>query len=199
MRQYQRQIHEYVVSQLKHPGAHGLDHTLRVTSMSQLIGSLEHADMRILLPSAMLHDIARDIEEKTGKPHEIEGARMAETFLKSIEYPSELIPPIIHAILVHRFRTSSEPETLEACIVSDADKLDAIGAVGLARAFISSGERGGDMNDAITHVNHKLIKLASMMYTPAAQKIALERHDVLCSFLNSLQKEMHIEVLNDSF
>jgi uncharacterized protein len=184
-------IQEYVTGIFSQPGSHGLDHTLRVTELCKKIGTREQADLLVLIPAALLHDIARPIEEKTGIPHEEEGARMAEAYLTSIRYPSHLITCISHAILTHRFSTSHHPETLEARILSDADKLDATGAIGIARAFINAGERGGDICDAIDHINEKLLKLSDRMYTPSARELAVERHQVLNSFLSTLISEMN--------
>ena len=192
MNDFNTLIHDYVVSQFRQPGSHGLDHTIRVTSLCYVIGTEERADMQVLLPAAMLHDIARSIEDKTGIPHEIEGARMAESFLISIRYPQDLIPGITSAIRTHRFSTSDIPHSLEGWILSDADKLDATGAVGLARAFITSGERGGDISDAIDHIDNKLLKLADMMHTRSARQLASTRHDLVSSFLTTLINEMKI-------
>jgi uncharacterized protein len=163
---------------------------MRVVSLCKKIGDEEHANMDILIPAAFLHDIARPVEEETGVPHEVEGAKMAEIFLISICYPAELIQPILHAILAHRFSTPCRPQTLEACILSDADKLDALGAIGIARAFITAGERHGDISDALHHIDKKLIKLKDMMYTKSATVIALKRHDLLCTFRTALLEEM---------
>ena len=111
--------------------------------MCERIGREEHADMAVLIPAALLHDIARPLEKEHGIPHELEGARMAEAFLVSIRYDARCIPEITHAIRTHRYRSAEKPETLEARILSDADKLDALGAIGIARTFMRAGEHGG--------------------------------------------------------
>jgi uncharacterized protein len=183
-------IQDYITEQLSKPGSHGLDHTLRVTHLCGIIGDYEKANPDIVIPAALLHDIARPQEEKTKIPHEIAGSAMAESFLKSIGYNSELIPAITHAILTHRFSSSLPPQSLEAKILSDADKLDASGAIGLARAFITAGERGGDITDGILHIHEKLLKLSDRMYTHTARSIALERHSTLKNFLDSLVYEL---------
>ena len=116
-------IREYVRTVLDKPGSHGYDHVERVTAMCQRIGREEHADPAILIPAALLHDIARPLEKERGIPHELEGARMAEEFLRSIHYEDRCIPPIVHAIRTHRFRSEERPATSEAKILSDADKI----------------------------------------------------------------------------
>ena len=144
-------IRAYVHEVLGPSGSHGLDHIERVTAMCERIGRIEHADMAVLIPAALLHDIARPLEAAQGIPHEQEGARMAELFLTALPYPAGTIPAIAHAIRAHRFRSTETPATLEARILSDADKLDAMGAVGIARTFMRAGEHQGTLDDAVHH------------------------------------------------
>lgn len=167
-----------------------MDHVLRVVRLCELIGRAEGADMRTLIPAALFHDIARPKEEKTGMPHERAGAEMAERYLTSVRYDGERIRDIAHAIRTHRYRSAERPETLEARILSDADKLDALGAVGIARTFIRAGEHGGGIGDAAEHIHDKLLHLNGLMYTGTARTMAEERHRFLCSFLETLAGEL---------
>jgi uncharacterized protein len=182
----------YVQSAFQGSGSHGFDHVLRVTRLCKHLGACEQADMRILLPAALFHDIARPFEEETGIPHEEEGARIAERYLRSVLYDDALIPAIVHAIRTHRFRSVTIPETPEARILSDADKLDAMGAVGIARTFMQAGERGDDMTDAADHMTDKLILLRDRLYTASARRMAEERHEVLVRFLAALTDELAV-------
>jgi uncharacterized protein len=182
-------IRRHVRTILKEGGSHGMDHTERVTRMCRIIGKREDADMEILIPAALLHDIARPLEKEQGLPHEAEGARMAEAYLASIHYNPARIPAISAAIRSHRFRSEEKPATLEAKILSDADKLDALGAVGIARTFMRAAEHGGDISDAVSHFHDKLLKLKSLMYTKTGQEIAGERHAFLTAFITSLERE----------
>jgi len=177
-----KEVRSFVLDRLGVHGAHGLDHTLRVTNLCERIGRKESADMKILISAALLHDIARPIEDVQGIPHEEEGARIAEKFLASIRYSPFQIQGVVHAILTHRYSSLRQPETLEAKILSDADKLDAMGAVGIARAFMTAGERDGEMQDAMNHIDDKLLKLKALMYTKTGQEIARERHQFLERF-----------------
>jgi uncharacterized protein len=170
-------------------GSHGLDHTERVARLCEKIGRAENANQDVLVPAALLHDIARPLEKERGIPHEIEGARMAGEFLASIGFDPALIPAIAHAIRAHRFRSSERPETLEAQILSDADKLDAIGAAGIARTFLRAAEHGGDIRDGIAHFHGKLLMLKDLMYTVTGRRIAEERHRLLTGFLETLEAE----------
>jgi uncharacterized protein len=182
-------IRGYVMSVLAGSGSHGMDHTMRVVGMCRNIGEQEHADMRILLPAALLHDIARPLEKAKGLPHETEGARIAGTFLRSIQYDEKLIPQIQDAIRTHRFRSREKPASMEAKILSDADKLDAMGAVGIVRTFMRAAEHGGGTDDAVAHIHDKLLKLRNLMYTDTACTIAGERHAFLLLFLETLEQE----------
>jgi len=185
-------MRHYVKSVFLPPGSHGLDHVLRVVCLCERIGKEENADMMVLLPAALFHDIARQKERETGIPHEEAGAQMAERYLRSIQYDEERILKITHAIRTHRYRSTVKPETLEARILSDADKLDAMGAVGIARTFIRAGEHGGEIRDAVEHIHDKLLNLYGLMYTGTAKKIAEERHRYLCAFLETLTDEMSL-------
>ncbi len=171
------------------PGSHAFDHTLRVARLCELIGRSEGADPGILIPAALLHDIARPAEKARGVPHEIEGARVAEEYLGSIGYDPALIPAIAAAIRTHRFRSDEKPATPEAKILSDADKLDAMGAVGIARTFMRAGEHGGEMQDAVDHFHEKLLRLPDLLYTATAREIAADRHRFLTGFLRELEDE----------
>ena len=104
----------FVETFFRQSGSHGLDHTLRVTRLCVEIGKAEGADMQILIPAALFHDVARPLEKETGIPHEEEGARIAEEYLRSNGCDESRIRAIVHAIRSHRFSRGTKPETLEA-------------------------------------------------------------------------------------
>jgi len=126
--------------------AHNLDHVMRVHNMCIFLSKYEeNVDLDILIPAALLHDIARVIESqnKTGEiDHAILGGSMAEDILRNLNYEEEEIKKIKHCIVAHRFRSGNPPETIEAKILFDADKLDVIGSIGLARTFMIAGQFG---------------------------------------------------------
>ena len=184
-----KEIYTYVLGFWGTGGSHGMDHILRVTRLCEIIGRKESADMDILIPAALLHDIARPQEKATGIPHETEGARRAGLYLASVGYNEQQITAVTHAIRTHRFRSVEEPLNSEARILSDADKLDASGAIGIARTFMRAAEHGGNMDDAILHFHDKLLHLEKRMYTRSAREIAGERHAFLVLFLSSLEEE----------
>jgi len=180
---------DHVRAALPASGAHGFDHTIRVVRLCEGLGAREGADMAVLIPAAVFHDIARPLEEETGVPHEEEGARMAAEYLESVHYPAERITGIVHAIRAHRYSSGIDPETLEARVLSDADNLDAMGAVGIARTFMQSGETGREIADATGHFHEKLLNLKDRMHTESAREIAGKRHAFLVAFLAALEDE----------
>jgi len=179
----------FVKTFFRQSGSHGLDHTLRVTRLCAEIGKSEGADMQILIPAALFHDVARPLEKKTGIPHEQEGARIAAGYLRSDVCDENRIRAIAHAIRSHRYSTGTTPETLEAKALSDADKLDAMGAIGIARTFMQAGEHGDGIEDATSHIHEKLLNLRELMYTDTAKEFAEERHELLQRFADALEDE----------
>jgi uncharacterized protein len=182
-------IRAFALGMAEPSGSHGPDHTERVVRLCRFIGGREHADMDILIPAALLHDVARPVEKADGIPHEIRGAEIAEEFLATIGYNPELIPPIAGAIRTHRYRSDRTPATIEAMVLSDADKLDAMGAIGIARTFMRAAEHGGGISDAIGHFHDKLLLLHERMYTTTGRRMAEKRYDVLVRFLKTLSEE----------
>jgi len=189
-----QKIHDHARTVMGNGGSHGFDHVERVTSLCERIGRAEGADMAILVPAALLHDIARPLEKECGLPHEQEGARMAEEYLNSLGYDVSAVRIIAAAIRTHRFTTAAELDSLEARILSDADKLDALGAVGIARTFMRAGEHRTTMQDGINHFHEKLLKLPDRMYTKTARQIAAKRHAILLRFLLLMEDEIRVPV-----
>ena len=119
---------------------HDFDHVLRVLALAERIGSAEGADLEIVRAAALLHDVGRVQAEAEGIDHAAFAAAQAREILVGL--PDSKVDAVIHAIAAHRFRGGPEPDTLEARVLFDADKLDAIGAVGVARAFAYGGAHG---------------------------------------------------------
>jgi uncharacterized protein len=186
---------EFAKSFFDREGTHGFSHVERVLNLCMHIGREEGADLEVLALAALLHDIARPLES-AGKieDHATEGAKIARHFLKSLGYPEEKVEAVAHAIEAHRFSRGPEPKTLEAKILSDADKLDAIGAIGIARVFMYSGEHGRDIEASLKHFEEKILKLKDLMYTETAKKIAEERHRFTEEFIERIKKEIEGEM-----
>lgn len=173
---------------------HGFSHTERVYELCLQIGRELGANMFILKLSALLHDIGR-IKEKssTSKENHAElSTKMASEFLntKNFEIPESDKNNIIHCIRAHSFSNNTVPETLEAKILSDADKLDALGAVGLYRTIGFSLKKKGGIPQVIEHLENKILKLKDLIYLDVSRKIAEDRHQVILDFYHKIKKEV---------
>jgi len=165
--------------------SHDDGHVKRVLTWAVYLAKKEGADVEVVKKAAELHDIARD------KPnHAIEGAKIAREILRRQGYDEDFIEKVAHCIEAHSFSSGIEPKTLEAKILSDADKLDAIGAIGIARAFMFSGEHGRSIEDTLKHFEEKLLRLKDMMFTDTAKKIAENRHRFMLEFYERLKREL---------
>jgi len=149
--------------------------------------------MRVLGAAALLHDIGRPKEEKTGKSHAILSGEMSREFLRDTGYEKDEIAEVIDAIRTHRFSENIEPNSLEGEILSDADKLDAMGAIGVFRAIARATLRGLGIPGFLKHAEEKLLKLVDCMYTQEAQRIAQERYDLLHAFVEELKTEIRTD------
>jgi len=118
-------------------GAHDMTHTKRVLKVALQIAKYEkNVDKDILIASCLLHDIARKKEDENKcKCHADEGAKMAPIILKKIKFPIEKVAKVVYAIKCHRKSKGIQPETIEAKILQDADRIDIFGAIGIARTF----------------------------------------------------------------
>ncbi|NMF03689.1 HD domain-containing protein [Clostridium beijerinckii] len=199
--------------------AHNLDHVFRVYNLCLLIAQHEKdIDLEILIPSALLHDIARveESQDKTGEiDHAVLGSVIAEDILRTLEYEEEKIEKIKHCIIAHRFRTGNEPNTMEAKILFDSDKLDVIGASGIARTFMLAGQFGqrltvnesldeyikgntvenGRLKDVSKHTPFieyevKFKKIPDKLYTDKAKEIGKERLKFMDEYFNRLKSEI---------
>ncbi|MBU6999636.1 MAG: HD domain-containing protein [Theionarchaea archaeon] len=200
--------------------AHDMEHVLRVTDMCLYLAQGESVDLDVLKSAALLHDIARvkeDEDKFRETDHALLGAKMAEEILKELCYPEEKRERIKHCIAAHRFRSSCTPQTREAQILFDADKLDVLGAVGVGRSFMVAGKynervyvdtpldaylrenavggtRLGRIKDFRKHAPNiefetKFKHIPDVLYTAKARKIAKERIDFMENFFEQLRKE----------
>ncbi len=193
----------------KNDFSHNFSHVERVTQLAKQIGKKEGADLEVLEAASLLHDIAR-VKEDRGEvvDHAQEGARMAAEILKKIDFPQQKIDQVCHCILVHRWNKNGQPQTIEAEILQDADRLDALGAVDISRVFASAlqSEKYGcpiyvdqpykskdDRNlSAIHYIIYKLNepkRLPENFNTKTGRKIAQERADFLERYVNRFIKE----------
>jgi uncharacterized protein len=188
---------------------HGFDHVLRVLKLSERIARAEGANWSIVQVAALLHDVGREEAQEGGVDHAVFAATRAREILVG-QLASE-VEAVIHAIAAHRFRTDPQPATLEAQVLFDADKLDAIGAIGVARAFAYGGAHGqrvwaplasvdldrwkaqGSDPKLHTPVHEFVVKLSrtrDRLFTSTGRRIAAARHEIMVAFFKRLDEEM---------
>jgi uncharacterized protein len=170
-------------------GLHGLPHVKRVLQNAQRIHGHEGGSWPLIECIIWLHDIGRIDEIKKKKNHAILSAKSSGEFLKSLKFSSQDIQEIRHGILGHSYSMGGRPQTLEAQIASDADKLDALGAVGLFRVCAYQGQKGSGIPEVIAHINEKILKLESRMFLDFSKEIAHERSSFILEFKKRIEEE----------
>lgn len=181
-------------------GAHDLQHLHRVWRVArQLLAGHADADALVVLAACYLHDL---VNLPKNHPDRARASRLAAqaacSQLERAGFPPDKLPGVAHAIEAHSFSAAIAPATLEAMIVQDADRLDALGAVGLARLFYTAGRMASalahpddpqalnrapdDRTYALDHIDVKLARLPASMRTAAGRRLAQERLDWLLAF-----------------
>ena len=190
-----RLIEDFVREQLEKngKGAHTFDHSRRVYALSMRIGKDSGADLKVLGAAALLHDIGRSKEDETGISHSILSGEMSQEFLRDMGFSDDEIDKVVDAIRTHRFSEGIEPNSLEGKILSDVDKLDAMGAIGVFRAIAQANSTGVGIEAFLKHADEKLLRLKDLMYTDGAKTVAEERHSTLESFVMQLREELELE------
>ena len=193
-------------------GSHDWQHTERVYTLCMHIGEKEKARLEILKLAAILHDIGREYQDKTnGKVcHAEKGAHLAREIMERHNVSKKKVEEVIHCIECHRFRGDKIPQSKEAQILYDADKLDSIGAVGIGRAFLFAGEVGAYLHNVGVDVEKtkvytkedtayrefvvKLSKVKDSMLTEEGKRLAEERHHFMEEFFDRINKEIEGEL-----
>ena len=195
---------------------HDRHHAWRVFRVGRRLAAEEGADEEIVCAAALTHDLHRVVDD--GFVHPRETLPQIEAMLSTVGFPPDKLDAVLHCVAVHEeypFEATPEPvDTLEAAVVQDADNLDAIGAVGIARTFAFGGAHGNplwnpdadleigsptaetyDKRDhsvcVIEHVHEKLLKLADAMNTDAGRAMARDRHEFLLAFVKRFEAEWH--------
>ena len=190
-----------------HDPAHDLSHIERVVACAKRLATAEKAALDVVVPAAWLHDfvaIAKD-DPRRSQASRISAVE-AVAWLRSVDYPAEFYDDIAHAIEAHSFSANIECRTVEARIVQDADRLDGLGAIGLARLFIVAGLMRrqiysdidpfcvsrvvDDSQFTIDHIYRKLFVVADSLKTRAGQAEGLRRRQVIERYLADLALEI---------
>jgi uncharacterized protein len=198
------------LSALAGDAAHDLEHVRRVVRNARELAGVEGARLEVVLPAAWLHDcvmVAKDSPQRATASRL--AAAQAGAWLREWRWPGELLPDIAHAIEAHSFSAGIAPRTIEAQVVQDADRLDALGAVGLARCLMLGGAMGrplyaaedpfcerrapDDRTACVDHVYAKLLKLGDTMQTAAGRTEARKRTEFLGRFLKELRRNLKLE------
>lgn len=205
--QFEAKLLEYIQGEMVQDLAHDISHVLRVVNTAKLLCQKEHAIEEVVVPAAYLHDC---FSFEKNHPNRSQSSKFAADkavhFLADIGYPSKYFEAIHHAIVAHSYSANITPETLEAEIVQDADRLDALGAIGIARCLQVSSKLGrplysnddafctsrvpDDSSYTIDHFYTKLLSLASTMKTDSARAEA----EIRTSFMQEYLKQMEAEV-----
>ena|SRR3989344_8890968 len=189
---------------------HDWSHVERVYRLALHIGKIEQADIELLSIAVYLHDIKRKLEDELqgGIDHALEGTKEAKRILSNFNY--QKIDEVCHCIETHRFRSGRKPETIEAKVLHDADRLDVIGAIGIARAYTFGGENKlqiyppkprqnltkadsvytSDWN-AVYEFQVKLSKVKDSMLTGEGRRMAEGRHAFMVKFFERLEDEIN--------
>jgi uncharacterized protein len=170
-------------------GLHGLPHVKRVIQNAQRIHAHEGGSWPLIECIVWLHDIGRIDEVKKKKNHAILSGKSAGEFLKTLNFSSQDIQEIRHGILGHSYSMGGKPQTLEAQIASDADKLDALGAVGLFRVCAYQGQKNFGIPEVMAHIDEKILKLESRMFLDYSKGIAHERSSFILEFKKRIEEE----------
>jgi len=203
---WQSQFQQFVIEQMASDPAHDLGHIQRVVTSGITLCEIEQAELAIVLPACWLHDCV-NVDKKS--PLRDQGSRLsadrAIKYLSQIGYPAQYFDQIHHAIAAHSFSANIATETLEAQVVQDADRLDALGAIGLSRCLMLGATWGSqlydpldpfaterdldDKNFCIDHFYVKLKGLVNTMKTDAGLAQAQQRWDFMQQFLDQLGNE----------
>ncbi len=191
----------------KNDPAHDFEHVLRVYETAKMICSKEKANKKLVLYSVLLHDIAAfPKNDKRSKISSTKSSKEAKKILKKFSFPDEEIKIISNAIEDHSFSKHKKPTSLEGKILQDADRIDAIGAIGIARTFAVGGSENrpfynksdpfcsirnpNDQNWTLDHFYKKLLVIESKMNTKSGKKEAKRRTKILRRFLTDLKREI---------
>ncbi|MEK0367493.1 MAG: HD domain-containing protein [Nitrosopumilus sp.] len=196
-----------VKKRMENDSAHDYEHTMRVYKNAQQICKKEKANETLVLSAALLHDIVSySKSNKRSKLSSIDSAKKSKNILEKFNFSKKDITIILDAIRDHSFSQNKIPKTLEGQILQDADRLDALGAIGIARVFATGGSLKrpfyniddpfckqripDDKTWTVDHFYQKLLKLESLMNTKSGKAEAKNRTRMLKEFLNQLKQEI---------
>ena len=189
-----RQVREYAIKNCNDDDIHGFPHVERVYKTCINLGEKLNANLLVLNIASLLHDIGRIQEGKESETrnHAEISAEIAKDFITSSNFnlSNSDVDNILHSIRAHSYSNNINPKTLEAKILSDADKLDALSAIGLYRTIGFTTRKGGDLGKVIEHLENKIMKLKELMHLDLTKKFAESRQEIILEFYNKIIEEM---------
>jgi uncharacterized protein len=202
-----KKLQKEVQKRIKNDPAHDFEHIMRVCKNAKKIAKHENADMRLVITAALLHDIVSyPKSDKRAKNSSVQSARRAQQILKKHSYTQDEIKIITDAIRDHSFSRNKVPKTLVGKVLQDADRLDALGAIGIARTFSVGGAENrpiynvedplckkrepDDKSWTVDHFYRKLLHLEKKLNTKFAKKEAQRRTAFMTKFLLELKREL---------
>ena len=190
-----RKEHLYEIEQfmLRNTGvaAHESDHIYRVLNQALIISKDYDVNEDILVAACLLHDIGRPAQfADPSICHAQIGCEMAYKFLKDLGWNEDHCLQVKHCVLTHRFKNDLQPETIEAKILFDADKLDLCGALGIGRTILYEGKMNYPLEEFLSYYNSKLIKLYDLFYTEKAARLAEDSKITSTMFYNALKNQL---------
>lgn len=198
---------KFMLAQVVHDSAHDINHIKRVVKNAKQIAANEQADMWVVTAAAWLHDcVTFPKSHPDNKKASGFAAQAACDFLSEIGFPIDKLQGVFHAVEAHSFSANIKATTIEAKVVQDADRLDGLGAVGVARCYAVAGKLGSKLYNehdpfchdrkpdskiaAVDHFYEKLFKTAETLQTTTAKQMAEQRVSYMKLFLEQLGTEI---------
>ena len=193
LNQLQKRIWQHVKGDLAHEPVASTDHVERMTRWCQELGPAIDADMEVLIPGALLHDVGVVINRKK---HYAVGRNRAVEILRDSGFPEEKIDATLHVLEAHSRYGGPEPQTPEAKVGQDADALEYIGAIGILRAVVrglNDGSFSGKISDFPEYLRSVLAKVEGTFHTEKAEELGQSRLEYMRSFLERIEQELQNE------
>jgi uncharacterized protein len=196
-----KDLKEIVRKYFEDGSGHDFNHTERVYNLALIISDKEDVDLDVIKAAALLHDIARNMQDGGNICHAEEGAKIAKEILEEMNFPDDKIRKVIHCIEVHRYSKGLKAAIREAEILQDADRLDSLGAIAISRPFERGGKKGrvsygrSKSETTLEYIEKRLPGSSPDTFkTPGAKKIATERYKYTMDFVSRFKKEIRGEL-----
>ncbi|MCO4787205.1 MAG: HD domain-containing protein [Marinomonas atlantica] len=208
LNELERYFKTYVVKRMQSDNAHDLAHIERVVKQAKRLAADEGAESALVVAAAWLHDVVNYPKDHPNRCQaSFDSASSVEPFLKELGFDYSQITAIQHAIITHSFSAQVTPRTLEAQVVQDADRLDALGAIGIARCMMVGGQLSrllyeledpfcserepNDSEFTLDHFYQKLLRLEATFQTQAGRAEAARRTQFMRKYLEQLRFEIN--------